>query len=253
MEDTEPVRAFREALDYCYKNRGWAQKHLADHSGLAQSTISALLNRKAGKRQETQTKIANAFGYDLVDFLALGRRILSGDDRPDVPPPAGLAPVVVAESGQDIEDLKGQIDYFRPVPLYESGSVAAGPSGTAFDYNEKPDSSVLVYRPELGHRAKHQLRATRVIGDSMEPVIPEGSIVVVDMDDRRLVDGRIYAIARTDIDIPLVASIKRVHPANEAFVLLSENKDYPPEVVAVDWPELCVGRVVWMWRNVEEA
>jgi len=34
---------------------------------------------------------------------------------------------------------------------------------------------------------------------------------------------------------------------------VSDNPDYPPEPVDTDWNELCVGRVVWQWKDMMEA
>ncbi|MFW6272053.1 MAG: hypothetical protein ACOC1Q_03310 [Desulfosalsimonas sp.] len=39
----------------------------------------------------------------------------------------------------------------------------------------------------------------------------------------------------------------------KAFVIANENREYLPEMTALDWQELVVGRAVWMWRSLEEA
>ena len=43
---------------------------------------------------------------------------------------------------------------------------------------------VVVYKPELKGRSRHNLAAIKVGGDSMEPTITKGSIVVVDLSDK---------------------------------------------------------------------
>ena len=37
------------------------------------------------------------------------------------------------------------------------------------------------------------------------------------------------------------------------FVLFSDNPNYPPVLSPLDWNRLCVGRVVWMWRDVRDV
>ena len=90
----------------------------------------------------------------------------------------------------------------------------------------------------------------------MWPVIPEGAIVVIDLNDREFVDKKIYAVREPDSDPP-IATIKRVRKADQSqfkgFALMSENREYLPWMVKDDWPDLVIGRVVWMWRSLEDA
>ena len=85
----------------------------------------------------------------------------------------------------------------------------------------------------------------------MEVVIPLGSIVVVDLDDRQFIDKKVYCVnfpqAGGDI-----ADVKRVQKWNEGgFILISDNTaKFPPEISHLDWKDLCVGRVVWMWKDI---
>ena len=57
-------------------------------------------------------------------------------------------------------------------------------NGLEFDPYEEPASMVVVYKPELKGCSKHNLAAFKVDGDSMEPTITKGSIVVVDLSDK---------------------------------------------------------------------
>ena len=95
------------------------------------------------------------------------------------------------------------------IPLYESGKLAAGPSGLTFDVYEPPVSTVLVYQPELKGRLKHNLKAIMVGGDSMWPIALRGSIVVVDLNDKEFVDRKIYVVQDIDTDPP-IGAVKRV-------------------------------------------
>lgn len=142
---------------------------------------------------------------------------------------------------------------YRSIPLYESGRLAAGVNGMSFDPYEKVSRHAVVYSPELGHRSRHDLRAMRVGGDSMAPLIPEGSMVVVDVNDRDFIDNRIYAVAVEEGGVEMVATVKRVKKINGGFVLLPENRSYNPDIVQKDWLDFCLGRVVWLWRSLETA
>ena len=158
--------------------------------------------------------------------------------------------VVVVSDVQGRQVIEGREEDYRGVPLYESGRLAAGRKGLFFDPREIPSSTVIVYRPELGHHARNNLAALRVGGDSMEPTVPEGSIVVMDMTDRAFKAGGIFVVNQPDGG-ESVAAVKRIDKWARGFTLISDNPRHPPIPVESDWPDLCVGRVIWMWRSME--
>ena len=148
--------------------------------------------------------------------------------------------------------LKDRAADYMGVPLYESGRLSAGINGAPFYEYEKPSSTVVVYRPELRNRFGHDLRALRVGGDSMSPIIPEGAIVIVDLSDDKFVKGKVFCVHRIDETGEWVASVKRIYKSISGFSLVSTNPNYGPETSDLDWDRLCIGRVVWMWRNIED-
>ena len=133
--------------------------------------------------------------------------------------------------------------------MYVSGRLAAGVNGVEFNPYEIPSSMVVVYKPELQGRSKHNLAAIKVGGDSMEPTIIKDSIVVVDMSDKEHIDGKMFAVNTPESGLDM-ASIKRVPTWEKGFVLLSDKPNFPPVLSPLDWNRLCVGRVVWMWRDI---
>jgi phage repressor protein C with HTH and peptisase S24 domain len=92
--------------------------------------------------------------------------------------------IVQVKSQTDKDILNGAADHYRGIPLFESGKLAAGVSSVEFYSFESPATMVVVYKPELKGRSRHNLAAIKVGGDSMEPTITKGSIVVVDLSDK---------------------------------------------------------------------
>ena len=188
-------------------------------------------------------------GVDKVEELchAAGISIqwlLTGKENPD--------PILIIQVNAQADKDKTNCvsDDYRAVPLYESGRLSAGINGIEFDPYESPASMVLVYRPELQGCARHKLAALRVGGDSMAPTIPMGSIVVVDLTDKEYAEGKVFVVNNQPDGGIDVASVKRVHKWDEGFLLLSDNPTHPPNPSKLDWNRLCVGRVVWMWRDI---
>jgi len=70
--------------------------------------------------------------------------------------------------------------------------------------------------------------ALRCCGDFREPIIPKGSIVVVDLDDKEHIEEKIYCvnIPEGGIDIAAIKRI-RIWEKGKGFVLISENYMYP--------------------------
>ena len=242
MDTPKITLCFRAAFRHCLKTSHLkSQKAVAGATGLAESTLSEMMTHKSFSIA-TQNKIATAFGYDLMDFLMLGRRVLEGMDEPTM----GMV-IQVGSEGQK-EALEGDIDLFRGIPLYESGKLAAGERGMIFDPFEEPASSIVLNQRDLTGRKNHRLVGLRVGGSSMGPAIPPGSVVIVDLDDRRFADNKIFAVNFEDN----IAAVKRVQKWKHGFVLISSSTDYPPVLSELDWSELCVGRAVSVWRRLDD-
>ncbi|MBI9090739.1 MAG: hypothetical protein JEZ12_16095 [Desulfobacterium sp.] len=242
---------FRKAVqDYLEKKPRGAQKELALHTGLTPIHINDFLGLRRTLKESDRLKICDAIGADYICMLQRGKDLIEGKD----PIPKQSTPFIIQTNTDEEKVLLEQSTAnYRGVPLMDSGRLAAWSNGAAFDEYETPTSEVLVYIPELGHRAKHNLVAVRVGGDSMEPLVPEGSIIIIDKEDREFVDNKVFAVSTEDGGVQTLA-VKRVRKFEKAkgFVLWSENNNYQPKlVIESDWLRLCVGRVIWMWRSFD--
>ena len=91
----------------------------------------------------------------------------------------------------------------------------------------------------LGVRA-NALSLVRAQGDSMEPLIRDGDMMLVDGSDRAgLGRGGVHVIR-----VDGMVQVKRLRRVADGYEIVSENPAYPPVVAR---PEI-VGRVVWLGR-----
>lgn len=244
MEIPETTLNFRAAFKYCFSNSEFKnQKSVAKAAKVSESVISEI-NKNKSYGPKTQEKIAKAFGYELLDFLTLGKKLALGQN-----PEKSIRITVQSKYEKKILDDFDQ--EYLSIPLYESGKLAAGENGMIFDPYEEPDSSIMMNHQELTGRRNHKLVGLRVGGSSMIPLIPPGSVVVIDLNDREFVNGKIFAVNYPDKG-ENIAAVKRVQQWKHGFVLLSYAPEYPPELSELDWSELCVGRAVWVWRSLED-
>ncbi len=243
---------FWQALNDYASSKGYGiQRNIALQAGITEAFVSQIMAGTNKASARTQAAIARACGFPaLEDMLQAGKstRIKAAE------PEAEQNLIIQVYSQSEKAILSGSIDDYWGIPLYGSGRLAAGANGMAFDPFETPESMVVIYNPEIRGSARHNLSALKVGGDSMTPTIPQGAVVVVDLSDREQVDGRIFVVNIPDGGIDM-AAVKRVRrwEKGKGFVLISDNADYPPDISLLDWHRLCVGRVIWMSKDVRQA
>ncbi|KAF5030304.1 putative HTH-type transcriptional regulator [anaerobic digester metagenome] len=86
-----------------------------------------------------------------------------------------------------------------------------------------------------------------VVGNSMEPEIRHGDMVLIDQAQTAIVAHGIYAVGVEDTVL-----VKRVEKRPGELVLLSDNRDYAPIVLSGDALDALrvIGRVLWIGREV---
>lgn len=94
--------------------------------------------------------------------------------------------------------------------------------------------------------AAGQMVLMDVFGNSMEPEIREGDMVLVDQSQKDVLAGSIYAVGFED-----TVMVKRVEHKPDGIHLLSDNPEYSP--IALRGDELdsfrVIGRIVWVSRE----
>ncbi|MDH5525570.1 MAG: hypothetical protein OEY01_16505 [Desulfobulbaceae bacterium] len=137
---------------------------------------------------------------------------------------------------------------FVHIPRYEvTASAGAGSvihSEQVVDYLSFKTEWV---RNSLGVSVR-DLALISVIGDSMEPTLSEGDVVLIDMTTRSVLDGSIYVLQLNGG--LLVKRIQR--KLDGSIVVKSDNNRYDPEIVSEDKDDQLkiVGRVVWVGRRL---
>ncbi|VAC31977.1 phage repressor [Enterobacter hormaechei] len=83
-------------------------------------------------------------------------------------------------------------------------------------------------------------------GDSMEPVIPDGTTVAVDTNNKRIVDGKLYAIGQADGGSGQLKRIKQLYrkPGGKLIIRSYNGDAYPDEEADIDDVEI-IGRIFW--------
>lgn len=196
-----------------------SQAQLADAAGVSQGTIS---QQEANPTMQSKflPQIAHALGVDVKVLL-------------------GITPIPL-RADEDREPYDVEVKYvYVPVLGVE---IAAG-NGTHSDSEEvegKHSYAVAWLRSEALDSA--QLRRAKARGRSMEPTICDGDSILINLAERKISNGRVYAFRIGD-----ELRVKRLYRQMDGKVrVVSDNTDkmqYPDEYLSEqDFPEI-IGRI----------
>jgi len=136
---------------------------------------------------------------------------------------------------------------FAAIPRLSVEASAGG--GTVIEAEEP--AGVLAFRSEWLRRMGISPRAARVLtakGDSMEPTLRDGDVLLVDTSIHRVVDNAIYVVVLAGLVL-----VKRVQVRRDgALRLISDNALFEPEEIPPnEAADLHVaGRVMWFGRSI---
>ncbi|HEO98680.1 MAG: LexA family transcriptional regulator [Campylobacterales bacterium] len=140
---------------------------------------------------------------------------------------------------QAVDMLKEETEKFFHVRYFSDIRASAGGGAEVFDENYETitiDEKVMRNMVGLGNT---DLEAINVDGESMEPTLKDGSIVFVDRTQTNINKEGIF-IASTTAGL----FIKRIRQRADGMIeLISDNRNYSPEVLAPDEVSI-VGKVV---------
>ena len=166
--------------------KGWSQMEMARRLCVSQGTYSLWENDKVKIDNESLQNLADFFGVS-VDYI-LGRE----------------------ESNRPPKSRRG-----KWIPVY--GEIAAGIPIEAIediiDYEEIPDEMA----------ATGDYIALRIKGDSMEPRIKEGDVVIIRRQEN-VENGEIAAVMVNGDN----ATLKQIKREDNGLWLISSNQAYPP-------------------------
>lgn len=125
------------------------------------------------------------------------------------------------------------------VPVYSPRNETADAGATSEAKNLAGIGFCRFWLGQHGMEAS-QIKGIYMRGDSMAPTIASGDTILVNIFQREIVDGDIYAFRQGD---PLLIKRAQLQPGGKVR-LMSDNPRYSDTIYALDDIE-CIGRVVW--------
>lgn len=223
-----------ERLKEARTKLGLTQKALADLVGVSQAAIQKI---ETGKANQT-TKIVELSGALKVrpEWLGSGEgpMLLKGQDE-SVPPSSQWGNLETWDDSTPLPDDEVEVPFLKDIEL-----ACGDGSFTQEDYNGfKLRFSKSTLRRVGAH--KDSVLCFPAHGNSMEPVIPEGTTVAININDKKIVDGKVYAISQDGWNRLKV--LYRVGP-NKLSIRSFNSSEHPDEEADLDTVQV-IGRMFW--------
>lgn len=195
------IKSFRESRDM-------TQDELAELLNTTRQSISRYENGERKANQDLLFELASIFKVSLDDFFPV-RNLYEQTNITKVTP-----------------------DNMVAIPVI--GTIACGDPILA-------DENIIGYRYHLKDRLpKGQTFYLTAKGDSMEPKIPNGSDVLIRLQDD-VEDGEIAAVL---VNGDSEATLKRVKKQGDIVMLVAENTNYAPYIITEHNPARILGKAV---------
>ncbi|WP_428563436.1 MAG: XRE family transcriptional regulator [Solidesulfovibrio sp. DCME] len=260
---TEEDRCFWKALVELVGRGNPNQGDLAAFAGVSQGYVSKILAGKQSPKSAVRRRFAEFFDLSYEEMIALGHKQLESQDYVPEGPlsrryhvresryggesgrQAGLGGEATALQAllRDIRTREAQQLQYTEVPLREAtGSMGGGSTETG-----DRTLTYLSFRTEW-IRSKgnpEYMTVIRAFGDSMEPTIPDGSVVLVDEGRRQFVKNKIYYLRYNG-----QMYIKRLVDRDGHLCVASDNDPNLLLVADADDFEI-IGRCIWTAKELD--
>lgn len=235
-----------------------SQGAMAAFVGVSQGYVSKILAGKQAPKPALRRRFAAFFKLSYEEMVALGRDRVEAADYQDAltgsrrcqvsEPHYGTGPngpdhAALRTMLRDIRAREAHQFYYTEVPLREAtGSMGGGSTETG-----SRALTYLSFRTEW-IRAKgnpENMTVIRAFGDSMDPTIADGSVVLIDEGRRQFVRNKIYYLRYNG-----QMYIKRLVERDGQLAIVSDNDPNAYLVSDADDFEI-IGRCIWAARELD--
>jgi len=240
------------------KLRGDAsQAKFALDIGVSQTTFGRYERGESAPDSEFIASVCTKLGVE-PRWLILGEGPVYSPERTTIEPAragslqagGALQEVVVQDKPQPTADRTIEHDTgdIIMVPMVEARLSA----GTGSFENGNGQERFYAFRLDFLRRKgiPSQMALMRVSGDSMEPEIKDGDVVLIDQNQKTPTPGKLFAVGVEDM-----VYIKEVNAEPGKLILSSYNKAYPALEVDVRGDLATdiriIGRAVWVGRELK--
>lgn len=229
------LKTLAERLNFAMQEAGMSQGQLAKAANMAQPTIWRITS---GNARGTTKIVDLANALDIrPEWLSDGSGPMRANVDSQQPKKEDYFAVKTWDSDTPIDDDEVEVPFLKDIEF----ACGDGRIGNE-DYNGyKLRFSKSTLRRIGASSDGHGILCFPARGDSMEPVIPDGTTVAINIEDKKIVDGKVYAISEDGWK--RIKILYRTGP--ETVSIRSYNSlEHPPEEKPLSKIEI-IGRVFW--------
>ena len=238
MESSEIIEAIREAL----KRKGTNPSRLAKDNGLSINAVRYILEGRAPSSRRL-AQVCDALDLEFYvgpPRLPHGTRLDASQLADELDRLSIEARHIAHRQWEGVARVEDDSPYVS-APRYEV-LAAAGSGATVGEETIKGYLGFTKTWLRDQRLMAEKLAVIEVRGDSMDPTLRNGDIVLLDMRTPQLRDGDIYTLRKEDELL-----VKRLRRQGSNWLLVSDNVSYPVE--PLDGSVAVIGRVVWLGRT----
>lgn len=224
-----------ERIRHLLAREGLKQKDLAEQLSTSAQTVNNWIKRDSISREAAQ-QISEKYGYSL-DWLLNGKGAPKITDDAGVPPESEWGTVDAWDKSTPLPDDEVEVPFLKDIEF------ACG-DGRVID--EDYNGFKLRFSKATLRRVGANTDGTGVlcfpaVGNSMEPFIPDGATVAINCNDKRIVDGKVYAVNQDGWK--RLKMLYRVGPGRVSLRSYN-NQEHPDEEHPLSEIEI-IGRMFW--------
>ncbi|MEL0577021.1 helix-turn-helix transcriptional regulator [Pectobacterium punjabense] len=228
---------FSDRLKRAMSEAGYTQGSLAKAVGMAQSSVNKLLKGAAGSRKTVE--IASVLNVS-PEWLATGSGGMKKDNQ--VPDSGQWGTVSAWDSTTELSEDEVEVPFLKDIEFA---------CGDGRIQSEDHNGFKLRFSKSTLRKVGANTDGSGVLcfparGNSMEPNIPDGTTVAVNTNDKKIVDGKMYAISQNGWN--RIKLLYRTGP-DTVSIRSYNNDEHPAEEKPISSIEI-IGRVFW-WSVID--
>lgn len=236
------MKTFAERLNAAMTAAGVSQGQLAEMVGISQPAIQKMTSGKTNGSRK-MVELAHALKV-RPEWLSSGIGDMRYEVNKDssIPPESEWGSVDAWDKNTPLPDDEVEVPFLKDIEFA---------CGDGRVHSEDHNGFKLRFSKATLRRVSANSDGSGVLcfpatGDSMEPVIPDGTTVAIDTNNKRVVDGKLYAIGQADAGNSQLKRIKQLYrkPGGKLIIRSYNNEAYPDEEADIDDVEI-IGRLFW--------
>lgn len=231
------MSSISERIKFLLTREGLKQRDLADALSTSPQTVNNWIKRDALSREAAQ-QISEKFGYSL-DWLLNGDGSPKKDQESNIPPESEWGTVDAWDKNTPLPADEVEVPYLKDIEFACGDGRVQSEDHNGF----KLRFSKATLRRVGANTDGSGVLCFPATGDSMEPIIPDGTTVAVDTNNKRIVDGKLYAIGQADGGSGQLKRIKQLY-RKPGGVLTIRSFNREDEEAREEEVEI-IGRVFW--------